>query len=561
MSYFVFARKYRPQKFADVVAQKHITETLTKAIENDRVSQAYLFCGVRGTGKTSIARILAKRLNCASPQGAEPCDQCESCLAIVKGHSLDILEIDAASHTSVDDIRELRESIKYAPTGGKHKIYIIDEVHRLSPSAFDALLKTLEEPPAHAVFIFATTEVHKVPQTILSRCQRYDFKRISESELKAALKEIADKEGLTITDEALAELAKRGDGSLRDSLSILDQVASWQHAIIDEELLTEALGIVPRGEYAQVLRLIRQKNTAEIITKVNVVLNSGIDASEFVRGFQQELRILLVLKAAPNLAADYGITAEEVAQYEDILQGYSLNDLLRIQNLLVNLEQKIRDGFDPVINIELAMLKLVAMEDSVTLESVLRQLAGNPGSPKATNSSPQGAPKTQSEVSSPDPSPVLPLDSLTPMPTNPPSASSAMSAASVAPADLASIWPRFLQALKTTHRNLQIKLTLAEPRSIDDNKITVAFDRLGEVHVRQLQDRDIQKTLEHVIKGVTGKTYHFQFFVDKNLAHRQENGNNVGLLAESEKADHPAVIKAMEVFDAEIVGRQDLADQ
>jgi DNA polymerase III subunit gamma/tau len=558
MSYFVFARKYRPQKFVDVVAQKHITETLTKAIENDRVSQAYLFCGVRGTGKTSIARILAKRLNCASPQGAEPCDQCESCQAIVKGHSLDILEIDAASHTSVDDIRELRESIKYAPTGGKHKIYIIDEVHRLSPSAFDALLKTLEEPPAHAIFIFATTEVHKVPQTILSRCQRYDFKRISESELKGALKEIADKEGLKITDEALAELAKRGDGSLRDSLSILDQVASWQHEIIDEKLLTEALGIVPRGEYAQVLRLIRQKNTAEIIFKVNAVLNSGIDASEFVRGFQQELRILLVLKAAPNLAADYGITAEEVIQYQDILQGYSLNDLLRIQNLLVNLEQKIRDGFDPVINIELAMLKLVAMEDSVTLESVLSQLAGNPSSSRTTNSLPQAATKAQSASSSSDPAPVLPLDTLTSAPPDRPEASSATSSA---PTDLASIWQRFMQALKTTHRNLQIKLTLAEPRTIDDNKITVAFDRLGEVHVRQLQDRDIQKTLEHVVKSVTGKAYHFQFFVDKNLAHRQENGNHAGLLAESEKPDHSAVVKAMEIFDAEIVGRQDLAEQ
>lgn len=561
MSYFVFARKYRPQKFGDVIAQKHVTETLTKAIENDRVSQAYLFCGVRGTGKTSIARILAKRLNCANPQGPEPCDQCESCLAIVKGHSLDILEIDAASHTSVDDIRELRESIKYAPTGGKHKIYIIDEVHRLSSSAFDALLKTLEEPPAHAVFIFATTEVHKVPQTILSRCQRYDYKRISESELKSALKGIADKEGLKVTEEALAELAKRGDGSLRDSLSILDQVASWQQDIIDEALLTEALGIVPRGEYAQMLRLIRQKNTTEIITKINAVLNSGIDASEFVRGFQQELRILLVLKAAPKLAADYGITTEEVVQYDDIMQGYSFNDLLRIQNLLVNLEQKIRDGFDPVINIELAMLKLVAMEDSVTLESVLLKFAGYNGSLKATNSLPQATPTNQSVPSSPEPTPAPSLDSLAPPATNSTAEHSKESTVAAVTADLASIWPMFLQALKSTHRNLQIKLTLAEPRSIDDNRITVAFDRLGEVHVRQLQDRDIQKTLEHVIKGVTGKAYRFQFFVDKNLAHRQENGKQAELLAESEKPEHPAVMKAMEVFDAEIVGRQDLTDQ
>jgi DNA polymerase III subunit gamma/tau len=555
VSYFVFARKYRPQKFADVIAQKHISETLTKAIEHDRVSQAYLFCGVRGTGKTSVARILAKRLNCANPQGAEPCDQCESCLAIVKGHSLDILEIDAASHTSVDDIRELRESIRYAPTGGKHKIYIIDEVHRLSPSAFDALLKTLEEPPAHAVFIFATTEVHKVPQTILSRCQRYDFKRISESELKGALKSIADKEGIKITEEALAELAKRGDGSLRDSLSILDQVASWQHEVIDEQLLTDALGIVPRGEYAAMLRLIREKNTAEIISKINTVLDAGIDATEFVRGFQEELRLLLVLKAAPKLAPDYGISGEETSQFADILSGYSLNDLLRIQNLLVNLEQKIRDGFDPVINIELAMLKLAAMEDSVTLESVLKKLSGNPGSVKSEPPAPTPPAKKSEGLSTATAPAATPVASAPPA-LDPPSAPPV----AAAPVDLTSIWQRFLQALKTTHRNLQIKLTLAEPRRLDDNKITVAFDRLGEVHVRQLQDKEIQKTLEHVIKGVTGKVYHFHFYVDKNMAHRQENGIQAGLLVESEKADHPEVTRAMEVFDAEVVSRQDLQD-
>lgn len=552
MSYYVFARKYRPQKFADVVAQQHITETLTRAIEHDRVSQAYLFCGVRGTGKTSVARILAKRLNCANPQGPEPCDQCESCMEIVKGHSLDILEIDAASHTSVDDIRELRESIKYAPTGGKHKIYIIDEVHRLSASAFDALLKTLEEPPAHAVFIFATTEVHKVPQTILSRCQRYDFKRISESELKGALAEIAAAESLKITDEALAELAKRGDGSLRDSLSILDQVASWQQDVIDEQLLTKALGIVPRGEYAAMLRLVKEKNTQEIIGKVNNVLDSGIDATEFVRGFQEELRILLVLKAAPGLATEYGITAEEAAQYGDILKGYTLNDLLRIQNLLVNLEQKIRDGFDPVINIELAMLKLAAMEDSVTLESVLQQLAGNPGVAKSTVTAAPTEKKPEAAVK--PSSPELTLD---PPEVDPPPTAHAQTTAT----DLATIWPKFLQALKTTHRSLQIRLSIAEARAIDGDKITVAFDRLGEVHVRQLQDRDIQKTLEQVIKGVTGRSYHFHFFVDKNMAHQHENGKQVSLLAESEKGEHPAVVKALEVFDGEIVGRQDLDGQ
>ncbi|MGB5139056.1 MAG: DNA polymerase III subunit gamma/tau [Candidatus Zixiibacteriota bacterium] len=396
MSYFVFSRKYRPQRFSDVLAQKHITETLTKAIEHDRVSQAYLFCGVRGTGKTSVARILAKRLNCATPQGVEPCDQCESCTAITKGRSLDILEIDAASHTSVDDIRELREAIKYAPVGGKHKVYIIDEVHRLSGSAFDALLKTLEEPPAHAVFIFATTEVHKVPQTILSRCQRYDFKRIPESELRSALKAIADKENLKITDDALAELAKRGDGSLRDSLSILDQVASWQHDVIDIKLLTDALGILPRSEYRALIALIRSQNAGGIIDKVDSVLKAGVGAAEFIRGFQEEIRILLVLKAAPDIVQDYGITAEEAVEYKAIGADYSLNDLLRYQNLLVGLEQKIRDGFDPTINIELTLLKLMQMESSVTIEAALKALSGSAPQPAA--SIPTPAPESKKKT-------------------------------------------------------------------------------------------------------------------------------------------------------------------
>ncbi len=564
MSYYVFSRKYRPQKFSEVLAQKHVSETLTRAIEHDRIAQAYLFCGVRGTGKTTVARILAKRLNCANPRGSEPCDECDSCVGIIKGRSLDVLEIDAASHTSVDDVRELRESIKYAPVSGKHKVYIIDEVHRLSGSAFDALLKTLEEPPAHAVFVFATTEAHKVPQTILSRCQRYDFKRIPEAELRAALRNIAEKENLKITDDATAELARRGDGSLRDALSILDQVASWQHDEIDMKLLTEALGILPRSEYRSLLGLIRAKNAAGIISRIDQVLKSGVGAAEFVRGFQEEIRMMLVFKAAPELGTDYGVTAEEAEDYRRQTAEYALNDLLRMQNLLVALEEKIRDGFDPVINLELTLLKLMQMEDSVSVESALRALASGKSLTPATGATPAEAKKKS--VSPPAISQPITLTKPaepTPRPESAPTPEPPQEAARV---DLTSLWQSFLTALKPVHRNLQIKLSLAQPRAVDGNKLTVAFDRMGEVHVRYFQDRALQQILEQVVKQVSGRDFRFQFIVDSTWNHKTENGGNGGqgigvMFAESEKAEHPLVAKAIEVFDAEVTGRRDLEEK
>ncbi len=556
MSYFVFSRKYRPQRFGDVLAQKHITETLTKAIEFDRVSQAYLFCGVRGTGKTSVARILAKRLNCAAPQGVEPCDQCDSCVGIIKGRSLDILEIDAASHTSVDDIRELREAIKYAPVGGKHKVYIIDEVHRLSGSAFDALLKTLEEPPAHAVFIFATTEVHKVPQTILSRCQRYDFKRIPESELRSALRGIAEKENLKITDDALAELAKRGDGSLRDSLSILDQVASWQHDVIDIKLLTDALGILPRSEYRALIGLIRSQDGAGIIDKIDSVLKAGVGSAEFIRGFQEEIRLMLVLKAAPDVAGDYGITSEEATEYKAIGEGYSLNDLLRIQNLLVALEQKLRDGFDPVINIELAFLKLMQMESSISIEAALRSLAG--GAPQTTQTTSAQPAESKKKLELTRSAPETAANK-----TLPPTSDPSPVPAPATTAEVQEIWQKFMQALKLQHRNLQIKLSMGQARSIEGNKLVVAFDRLGEVHVRYFQDRAQQQTLEGIMREATGRELRFSFFVDAQWTPKPESnaGNSGVLLAEGERDDHPLVAKAVEIFDAEIVSRRELKER
>ncbi|MCK4857379.1 MAG: DNA polymerase III subunit gamma/tau [candidate division Zixibacteria bacterium] len=549
MSYFVFSRKYRPQTFADVLAQHHVTETLTRAIENDRVSQAYLFCGVRGTGKTSVARILAKRLNCANPQGAEPCNQCDSCVGIIKGRSLDILEIDAASNTSVDDIRELRESIKYAPVGGKYKVYIIDEVHRLSPSAFDALLKTLEEPPAHVVFIFATTEVHKVPQTILSRCQRYDFRRVGETDLRQAIDTVAEKEDLKVSDEAMAELARRSDGSLRDALSLLDQVASWQCDIIDMDLLSQALGILPHSEYRAILQLIRKRQAADLIGRLDQVLKSGIDASEFVRGLQEQLRLMLLVKAAPEQAGELGVSDDDIVELKEIVAAYSLNDLLRIQNLLVNLDQKIRDGFDPRLNLELALLKLSNMESSITLEQILGELTSGSGTearhkPVSTPASPE----KQLELTNSAPA--------APKRDNPTSSKVTVGS----DANLADIWKNLLASLKKSHRSLHIKLTMAQPRQIEGDKLMVAFDRLGEFHVRQLQDREVKLLLEEMLKQVSGRDLKPHFFVDKELSPRQDKASAANLFTDSEKEDHPLVAKAISVFDARVVSRKDISE-
>jgi DNA polymerase-3 subunit gamma/tau len=551
MSYFVFSRKYRPQTFAEVLAQSHVTETLTRAIQNDRVSQAYIFCGVRGTGKTSVARILAKRLNCANPKGPEPCNECDSCKGITSGRSLDILEIDAASNTSVDDVRDLRESIKYAPVGGKHKIYIVDEVHRLSPSAFDALLKTLEEPPEHAVFVFATTEVHKVPHTILSRCQRYDFRRVSEEDLRRAITKIAAKENLTISDDATAELARRSDGSLRDALSLLDQVSSWQRENIDMELLTEALGILPRSEYRKVLRLIREKDVPHLVGRIGEILRSGIGATEIVRGLQEEVREMLLVKAAPEEASELGVSSDDQSELKRIVDEYSINDMLRIQNLLVELEQKIRDGFDPRINLELALLKLVNMESSITLDQILKQLAGSPQKPSARPGPMAESKKKELKLTNPAPAPAKPQ------------ASTPSSTASAAPPDLnvGELWQSLLADLKRSHRSLQIKLTMAEPRNIEGDKIMVAFDNMGEFHVRQLQERDTRLLLEERLKKVTGYDLKLHLFVDKNLR-RQQNAQPVNnLFAENEKEDHPMVAKAIEILDAKVVGRKDLPGQ
>src|SRR2546426_3426898 len=296
MRYQVIARKFRPQVFEEVVGQKPIVQTLQNSIQMGRVGHAYLFSGPRGVGKTTTARILAKGLNCEEGPTITPCNACPSCLEIASGKSIDVFEIDAASNTGVDNIRELRESAKYAPARSRYKIFIIDEVHMLSTSAFNALLKILEEPPSHVVFIMATTERHKLPATILSRCQQFVFRTISSAEIQAHLRQIADREGVKIDDRALGYIVRASEGSMRDAQSLLDQVISFSGQEVVDEDVRDVLGFIPSEILDQTVDALAEHDSKALLNNIEILIDQGLNLQQYVREFISRVRDLLVLK-------------------------------------------------------------------------------------------------------------------------------------------------------------------------------------------------------------------------------------------------------------------------
>jgi DNA polymerase-3 subunit gamma/tau len=378
MSYVVFARKYRPQTFEDIVAQEHVTRTLRNSIKNERVGQGYLFCGPRGTGKTTIARILAKAINCVNGPAEIPCNECSTCKEITSGNSLDVLEIDAASNTGVDDIRTLRENVRYLPTSGKKRIYIIDEVHRLSASAFDALLKTLEEPPEHVMFIFATTEPLKVPETILSRTQRFDFKLISIKDLTAHLKKVAYSEKLKISDTALRLVARKGNGSVRDSLSLLDQIAAYATDSITDEIVIEALGLVDKKLLLDFTKAVAAKDKTTILNLIKSVKDGGVDSKDFIGELLEHYRNLLILATDKNSAQLLYINEEELEEFIIQADYFSIGDLLRIMKIATDIHNDLKySGLDEQLLLEVGGIKMAEMEATVKFEDVLEILQQN----------------------------------------------------------------------------------------------------------------------------------------------------------------------------------------
>jgi DNA polymerase-3 subunit gamma/tau len=372
MSYLVLARKWRPQTFAEVIGQDHVTVTLMKAVEKGRLAHAYLFTGPRGCGKTTTARLLAKVINCEAPEGSEPCNKCASCLAVMEGRHLDVFEIDGASNRGIDEIRDLREKIGYAPSQSGSKIYIIDEIHMLTPQAFNALLKTLEEPPSHVYLVFATTEPHKVPSTILSRCQRFNFKRLELSEITGQLEAICGKEGIGADPEALLLVARRAEGSMRDAESLLDQCISASDKKLDLELVRAVLGLVDSQIIERLLGAVAERERGKALALVDEVVSSGLDLEKFFLAYIEGLRNLLVLCVEGEDRLD--LTGDEIERLRSIGDHFTLADLLYLFRHASRSFREFKFSSQPRYYLEAAMAEAASWDSAVELSELISKI-------------------------------------------------------------------------------------------------------------------------------------------------------------------------------------------
>jgi DNA polymerase III subunit gamma/tau len=378
-SYLVLARKWRPQLFEEVVGQRHITQTLQNAILQKRVAHAFLFTGARGVGKTSSARILAKALNCERGLQINPCNQCTNCQEVTHGTSMDVIEVDGASNRGIDEIRELRENVRYTPAKSRYKIYIIDEVHMLTKEAFNALLKTLEEPPPHIIFIFATTEPHKIPATILSRCQRYDFKRIPFREVVGSLKRIVEEEKIQISQRGLLSIAQESEGSLRDAQSLLDQVIAYAGKNIRDEDVAEVLGLIDRKMLSDTIEAIADRDVEGCVKVVEHVYHFGYDLQHFCRELLQYLRNLILMKVSQHPAGFMELPEEEFMLLKKQAEKFKFDQLNHLFTLLLKGEQEIAQSTFPRTMLEVTLIRMATLEPILPIDEIMKKLEAMEG--------------------------------------------------------------------------------------------------------------------------------------------------------------------------------------
>ena len=509
MSYTALYRKFRPDTFEDVKGQDHIVTTLKNQIRADRIGHAFLFCGTRGTGKTTVAKILAKAVNCEQPVDGSPCNECPTCRAIQAGTSMNVIEIDAASNNGVDNIREIREEVAYRPTQGRYKVYIIDEVHMLSTGAFNALLKTLEEPPSYVIFILATTEANKIPVTILSRCQRYDFRRITIDTIAARLSELMEKEGVDVEEKAIRYVAKAGDGSMRDALSLLDQcIAFYLGQKLTYDKVLEVLGTVDTEIFSQMLRTILAGDVTGSIRTLETLLNRGKELGQFVTDFTWYLRNLLLVKSADETEELLDVSTENLKLLKEESTMVDDETLIHYIRVLSELSGQLRYAAQKRVLVEVALVKLCKPQMEQNLESVLERLrileekmergipmmvtnAPGAGNGSAGGSGAAGDGYAAAETPQSAPAPVK-----------------------AAPADLQRISASWKAIVGQTSGMFRQFLQSAVPKynsETGDAKLFVEFaDQLASIYVERPEAADEIRT---IIEQMTGKTVEVQLIL------------------------------------------------
>ena len=508
MSYTALYRKFRPDSFQDVKGQDAIVRTLKNQIRAQRIGHAYLFCGTRGTGKTTVAKILAKAVNCEHPIDGNPCNECETCKAIAAGNSMTVIEIDAASNNGVDNIREIREEVAYSPTSGKYKVYIIDEVHMLSIGAFNALLKTLEEPPSYVIFILATTEAHKIPITILSRCQRYDFKRIARTTIVDRLRELMDEEQVEVEDKALRYIAKKGDGSMRDALSLLDQcIAFYLGEKLTYEHVLDVLGAVDTDEFSKLLREVLDGDVTQVILHLENMIMQGRDLTQLVNDFTWYLRNLLLLKSSDNMEDVLDVSAENLEQLKEEAAMVRDDTLMRYIRIFSELQNQIKYAGSKRVMLEVALIKLCRPQmeqDQLSVLERVRRLEKQLASGVVVRQQDTGGYTPEGNFDYQNPVNVAAPGGIDPDGTAGNTDPAKLQQA--APEDLQKIVGMWRTILAQTSGRFRVVLASAVPKfntEKEDGTLYIVFsDFLGETYVNDPKKAEV---LEQIIAAKTGR--------------------------------------------------------